>query len=355
VSWKGNDLDYAKAVANGSFHQVYLDYIARHETYTRTVNMNHFGPHVPAAAYYEQSNCFFWDTDPEKFDDKKRCETITEGRYFPDLVLPEKMRSLDTAWKDCEMAAGVQDPPIILSKTDRINVPTISAAFENQIPPSEAHLGGRLVPEITPAPTARPYRVEGASGSSVSQWITVGTATMQAVFKYSFPDGVLNGQRIEGISLPNLSNQHEDPNSKSVVPVHIVVGSKTIAMTGPAQTVAGEVVSLRRDGLVIGEADGSNGRGVKTIAFPQLRVESAPSEGTTSNKDPTDSSSRTQGNVIDANKWSSLSGTTGDKPFGSAGQNPAASGNSYRVNRVTIGLVITFHLFICLRRFTGFG
>jgi hypothetical protein len=328
-TWKGSGLQYAQAMANNSFSRT-PGVLFSTEEFRRVVNLNHFGPHVPAAAYYEQSDCFWWDMrrngDP--------CATITEGRYFPDLVIPDKLKSLNPDWKSCSVVIGAQDPPVLLSVTSKLVVPTLHpiANPEQTVGPTVAQEGGRPVPEPMPTATGTFHAGGNSWVELVSTSIVLGTATVGIVYNPGARQTTAAAQQASGVTQqapagahqpgaypedqvgarigaqigaqPVGSQQADDPgaqqvgiqNMKTGLPgvqnpaaegqgarypssqnsggtqpdarANVVIGSQTLFMNGPAQTLAGQVVSLGPQGLLIGDA--SLGGGTKTIPLPQM-------------------------------------------------------------------------------------
>jgi hypothetical protein len=181
-SWEGTDLQYAQAVANGTFGMHFAwegpDQVWAKDHFTRTINPNHFGPNVPAAAYYEQSDCRWWDLH----EDDAPCSTITEGRYFPELVIPEKLKNLNPDWKDCKVAFGVQDPPITLPVVDKLplpTLPTISIPGHTIDRPKE---GMHIVIAPTAAPSIANPKHRDSEPILVSTSIVLGSSTFAAIY-----------------------------------------------------------------------------------------------------------------------------------------------------------------------------
>jgi hypothetical protein len=257
-SWQGNDLQYAQKVAKDNFGMTFAyegpEQVWRHEWFTRTVNLNHFGPNVPAAAYYEQSDCNWWDMH----EDNQQCSTITEGRYFPNLVIPEKLKSLNPDWKDCKVAFGVQDPPIALSVVDRIAVPTLP--FNSD--PEKTSSGAREAGYVALTPTATPYPSAleqwGLAPTRITTSIVLGSSTLAAIYDL----GTVAQQT--GLPQPEARGRLSGPQAR------IIIGSQTISMNGPAKTIADQIISLNSDGIIIEGRRPDRSRGSKTTIAPQM-------------------------------------------------------------------------------------
>jgi hypothetical protein len=301
TAWKGSGLQYAQAMANNSFSRTAGDESANRDPereVRRVVNLNHFGPHVPAAAYYEQSDCFWWDMRR----DGDPCATITEGRYFPDLVIPDKLKSLNPDWKDCSVVIGAQDPPVILSATKDLFVPTLHPISnpEQTAAPALAQEGGHLDPGPMPTAIGTTRQEEGSTwpkpvstsiildssavgvlynpgaqqATAVAQPVSDGaqqtpTGAQQSGFYAGAQQSSGQNMRTQilGAQYPNVPSQGgNQPDGR----VNIVIGSQTLLINGPAQTIGSQIVSFGSNGIVVGGVGSTLGAGTKTIPIFQM-------------------------------------------------------------------------------------
>ncbi|KAK1067572.1 hypothetical protein LTR74_006242 [Friedmanniomyces endolithicus] len=80
----------------------------------------------PASVYESQPSCIMFG-----------CATIYPSSYFPTLVVPSQMRSLDPAWEDCDVGLdGLYDPPVALTPQTVMATPTIPSAMVTSTTPA---------------------------------------------------------------------------------------------------------------------------------------------------------------------------------------------------------------------------
>ncbi|KAK0260045.1 hypothetical protein B0A54_09532 [Friedmanniomyces endolithicus] len=73
----------------------------------------------PANVYESQPSCLMFG-----------CATIYPSSYFPTLVVPFQMRSLDPAWEECDVGLdGLYDPPVALTPQTAMATPTLPSAI----------------------------------------------------------------------------------------------------------------------------------------------------------------------------------------------------------------------------------
>ncbi|KAF2083249.1 hypothetical protein K490DRAFT_70003 [Saccharata proteae CBS 121410] len=91
------------------------------------------------------------------------CDTIYQSAYFPTLLVPPQIRSLDPAWASCQLdLCGSLDPPIVLTAETLMAKPTSSFAQDPK--KSEAAPASSAVPHIAKSTvtSADPITATGA-------------------------------------------------------------------------------------------------------------------------------------------------------------------------------------------------
>ncbi|KAK3620878.1 hypothetical protein LTR56_022727 [Elasticomyces elasticus] len=77
----------------------------------------------PVDVYESQPSCIMFG-----------CATIYTTSYFPTIVIPPQMRSLDSAWQDCAVGLeGLYDPPLALTPQAVMATPTIPSVISPMI------------------------------------------------------------------------------------------------------------------------------------------------------------------------------------------------------------------------------
>ncbi|KAK5694449.1 hypothetical protein LTR17_024788 [Elasticomyces elasticus] len=89
------------------------------------VTMNYADLHglPPVDVYESQPSCIMFG-----------CATIYTTSYFPTIVIPPQMRSLDSAWRDCAVGLeGLYDPPLALTPQAVIATLTIPSVISPRV------------------------------------------------------------------------------------------------------------------------------------------------------------------------------------------------------------------------------
>jgi hypothetical protein len=183
---------------------------------------------------------------------QRGCATIVEDLFVPKLELQEVIKQVDPDFYRCSLSwpGGVLDPPIALRPTTVVDVPTI-AAFTTTAASTESmeSTGNSAVP--IPA-----GRVEQPLPSQ----------TISAQFLPESPRGdpvpdVDHGREIgpDLIASAIFGSDMQSINLKGHGVSTVIMASQTLSIGGPAAKIAGQVVSLAPQGLVIGAT---------TISFP---------------------------------------------------------------------------------------
>jgi hypothetical protein len=232
AGWRGSDLEWAQAKANGSMDcdkllkggqsMCYLD----EEIVTRSFNLAHLQEPVPAAAYFAQGgamDCDVWNGW------EGGCNTITKGRYYPRIQEPEALRLLDPAWEFCTFyGLGAQDPPIELRPVISAFLPTPTLSIQLD------------------APTADPASKSEINYPSMTPTNSFGAPASQGIAKtsvYSRPGNLQAILTFDGTMYTAKFIPQETPV--------VLVASKTLKLNGSGQTVGTHLLSLGSEGLAI--------------------------------------------------------------------------------------------------------
>ncbi|KAK5677949.1 hypothetical protein LTS10_009833 [Elasticomyces elasticus] len=102
----------------------------------------------PVDVYESQPSCIMFG-----------CATIYTTSYFPTIVIPPQMRSLDSAWRDCAVGLeGLYDPPLALTPQAVMATPTIPSVISPMVTSAS--------PQSTPVTQASPTTASSTSSSS---------------------------------------------------------------------------------------------------------------------------------------------------------------------------------------------
>ncbi|KAF2092559.1 hypothetical protein NA57DRAFT_62425 [Rhizodiscina lignyota] len=93
------------------------------------------GQEVPWSARNGESSC--WEGS---------CSVLWSENYAPTLAVPDAVRSLHPAWRNCDLALdGIYDPPYALT--------TVTTGLMTPSPPSTSHSSTKASPALTPHPS----------------------------------------------------------------------------------------------------------------------------------------------------------------------------------------------------------
>ncbi|KAK3117397.1 hypothetical protein LTR53_001311 [Teratosphaeriaceae sp. CCFEE 6253] len=201
----------------------------------------------PASVYEAQPSCQMFG-----------CATILPSGWNPTLVVPEQMRSLDTAWADCAIGLeGLYDPPVALIPRAVVATPTapydISTAPISATPRTTATLyapeTSALSPSPDPATQTQPGPGQGGTMSPVIAGSEALSQTAQTTIAGGDPASTIVGLQPSATAF-SLSTPSSDPGARDETTgsaMAIPSDSETPALSSPVRSEAVSSPSMPAD------------------------------------------------------------------------------------------------------------
>jgi hypothetical protein len=204
---------------------------------------------IPAGAYFEaldEGQCY------ARGAVQRGCATIVEDLFVPRLELQDVIRQVDPAFRRCSLLwpGGVLDPPIVLKPTTVFDVPKVAA-----LTTSGASMGTFAIQLPIPIPIPA-GRIEHPLPSQ--------TISVQPPPESPPLDSAHDRGRDKVIDRNLIASAILGSDVRPIIPGDhgfstVIIASHTLSIGGPAAEIAGQVVSLASQGLIVGTT---------SIAFP---------------------------------------------------------------------------------------